>query len=306
MTAGNPEYRIEGWANTWARVFRSKMVIVGLIILASFAILTFIHPVLQATIWDGKQAIYRPETGHDPAILHPSGPSLAHILGTDPLGRDVLSLMTYGLRPTFLVAISTAISAGLIGMIVGTSAAFFKGRGDRVLTHMADAFVLLPPPLIFLIASKRGLLGPIELGLLYGLFYGLGPATIVVRARALSVMEKPYIEAARSAGGGPRWIITHHVIPDVIPHVAAVVLAGVVGALVTQGFIEYFGIAEYRYGLGNLVYNARTYYEVLATGVPWSALMTGALSISLLASAFYMISSGLREVSDPRRARRRV
>ena len=306
MTAGTPEYRIEGWADTWARVFRSKMVIVGLVILAFFAILTFIHPVLQATIWAGQQAVYRPEVGHDPAILHPSGPSLAHFLGTDPLGRDVLSLMTYGLRPTFLVAISTAISAGLIGMIVGTSAAFFKGRGDRVLTHMADAFVLLPPPLIFLIASKRGLFGPIELGLLYGLFYGLGPATIVVRARALSVMEKPYIEAARSAGGGPRWIITHHVVPDVIPHVATVVLAGVVGALVTQGFIELLGIAEYRYGLGNLVYNALIYQSALATGVPWSTLMTGALSISLLASSFYLISAGLREVGDPRHAKRRV
>ena len=304
MTAGTPEYRIEGWANTWARVFRSKMVIVGLIILGIFAILTFIHPVLQATIWSGQQSVYRPEVGHDPAIFHPSGPSLAHFLGTDPLGRDVLSLMTYGLRPTFLVAIATALSAGLIGMIVGTSAAFFKGRGDRVLTHMADAFVLLPPPLIFLIASKRGLLGPVELGLLYGLFYGLGPATIVVRARALAVMEKLYIDAARCAGGGPRWIITHHVVPDVIPHVAAVVLAGVVGALVTQGFIEFLGIAEYRYGLGNLVYNALIYRTALGTGVPWSTLMAGALSLSLLASSFYLISAGFREVGDPRRNRR--
>jgi len=200
MTTGTSQFRIEGWADARARIFRSKMVVVGLIILTFFAILTFIHPVLQATIWAGKQAIYRPETGHDPAIFNPSGPSLAHILGTDPLGRDVLSLMTFGLRPTFLVAISTGISAGVIGMVVGTSAAFFKGRGDRVLTHMADAFVLLPPPLIFLIASKRGLLGPIQLGLLYGLFYGLGPATIVVRARALSVMEKLYIDAARLSG----------------------------------------------------------------------------------------------------------
>ncbi|MFH2073324.1 MAG: ABC transporter permease [Actinomycetota bacterium] len=304
MSTSTPEYKIEGWADTWARVFRSKMVIVGLIILGFFAILTFIHPVLQATIWAGKQMVYRPETGHDPAIFHPSGPSLAHLLGTDPLGRDVLSLMTYGLRPTFLVAIATALSAGLIGMVVGTSAAFFKGRGDRVLTHMADAFVLLPPPLIFLIASKRGLMGPIELGLLYGLFYGLGPATIVVRSRSLAVMEKLYIDAARVSGGGPRWIITHHVIPDVIPHVAAVVLAGVVGALVTQGFIEFLGIAEYRYGLGNLVYNALVYRGALGTGVPWSTLMAGALSISLLASSFYLISAGLREVGDPRRTRR--
>ena len=69
---------------------------------------------------------------------------------------------------------------------------------------------------------------------------------------------------------------------------------------------EFLGIFEYRYGLGNLVYNAITYQRALGTGVAWSTLMAGALGISLLASAFYMISSGLREAIDPRRARRRV
>jgi peptide/nickel transport system permease protein len=306
MTDISYEYEIEGWADTRKRVFKSKMVLAGLVLLGVFAVLTFIHPVLQATVWSSKPAVYRPETGHDTTISHPSGPTIAHPLGTDPLGRDVLSLMTYGLRPTFLVAIATALGAGIVGLVAGTSAAFFRGRYDRVLTHVADAFVLLPPPLIFLIASKRGLMGPFELGLLYGLFFGLGPAAIVVRSRALAVMEKPFIDAARSVGGSPRWIVTHHVVPHVIPHVAVIVLAGVVGALVTQGFVEFLGIAEYRYGLGNLVYNALTYQRALGSGVAWSALLAGALAISLLASSFYMISSGLRDVTDPRRSSRRA
>jgi len=300
------EHEIEGWADTRRKIRQSKMVIAGVTLLGGFAVLTFIHPVLQATVWSDRPAVYRPETGHDPTISHPSGPTLDHILGTDPLGRDVLSLMTFGLRPTFLVAIATALSAGLVGLVAGTSSAFFRGGYDRMMTHVSDAFVLLPPPLIFLIASKRGLMGPFELGLLYGLFFGLGPAAIVVRSRALSVMEKPFIDAARSVGGGPRWIITHHVVPHVIPHVAVVVLAGVVGALVTQGFVEFLGIAEYRYGLGNLVYNALTYQAVFGTGVAWSALLAGALGISLLAASFYMISSGLRDVTDPRRGLRRI
>jgi peptide/nickel transport system permease protein len=148
-------------------------------------------------------------------------------------------------------------------------------------------------------------MGPLELGLLYGILFGLGPAAIVVRARALAVMEKPFIDAARSAGGGSRWIITHHVVPHVIPHLAVVVLAGVVGALVTQGFVEYLGIGGYRYGLGNLMYNALVYYGALGTSVPWSSFLAGSLGISLLASSFYMISAGLRVVADPR-SRRRV
>jgi len=306
VTGNASVYRMQGWSDTGRRVVRSKMVVAGLVILGVFTVLAFAHPVLQATVWSSSPSVYRPETGFDPAIAHPSGPTLAHPLGTDPVGRDVLSLMTYGLRPTFVVAVATAVSAGVAGIIAGTSSAFFRGRYDRVMTHVSDAFVLLPPPLIFLIASKRGLLGPLELGLLYGLFFGLGPAAIVVRSRSLLVMGKPFIEAARAAGGSPRWIITHHVLPDVLPQAAVSVLAGVVGALITQGFVEFLGIAEYRYGLGNLVYNALTYRMALGTGVPWSSLLTGALSISLLASSFYLISAGLREVSDPRRGPRRL
>jgi len=306
MSSARMQYEIRGLADTRRRLLRSKMVVVGLVVLGAFAVLAFIHPVLQATVWSSRAAVYDPVTGFDPAILHPSGPSLAHPLGTDSLGRDVLSLMSYGLRPTFFVAIAAALGAGAVGLVAGTTAAFFKGRYDRVITHLADAFALLPPPLIFLIASKRGLLGPFQLGLLYGLFFGLGPAAIVVRSRAMAVVEKPFIDAARSAGGSPGWIITRHVVPAVVPHAAVVVLSGVVGALVTQGFVEFLGIAEYRYGLGVLVYDALTYRMALGTGVPWSALMTGALSISLLASAFYMISAGLREASDPRREGRRA
>lgn len=306
MTTPRAPYDVAGWADARARLRNNKMVVAGVVLLSVFAVLAFVHPILQATIWSDRQAVYRPVTGHDPLISHPSGPSLDHFLGTDPLGRDVLSLMTYGLRPTFLVAVAVAVSAGLVGLVAGTSAAFFRGRYDRVMTHIADAVVLLPPPLLFLVASKRGLLGPFELGLIYGLFAGLGSAAIVVRARALAVMEKPFIDAARSVGGSPRWIITHHVLPGVLPHLAVVVLSSVVGALITQGFVEFLGIFEYRYGLGNLVYNAITYQRALGTGVAWSTLMAGALGISLLASAFYMISSGLREAIDPRRAKRRV
>lgn len=306
MTHATRGHEIGGWADTRKRLRNNKMAVAGFTVLCVFAILAFIHPILQATVWSDNPAVYRPVTGHDSTIDNPSGPSLTHPLGTDPLGRDVLSLMTYGLRPTFLVAIAVALSAGTIGLVVGASSAFYRGRYDRVMSHISDAVVLLPPPLMFLIASKRGLLGPFELGLLYGLFAGLGPAAIVVRSRALAIMEKPFIDAARSVGGSPRWIITHHLLPAVAPHVAVVTLGSVVGALVTQGFVEYLGIGEYRYGLGNLVYNAMSYQKVLLTGVPWSALMAGALGISLLASSFYMMSAGLRQVIDPRQTRRRV
>lgn len=295
-----------GWADARGRLRSNRMFVAGVSLLGLFALATVMHPVLQATVWADQQAIYRPATGHDPTISHPSGPSLAHPLGTDPLGRDGLSMVTFGLRPAFTVAIATALAAGAIGLFMGVTGAYFRGRWDWFTTHVADAFLLLPPPLVFLIASKRGLMGPLQLGLVYGIFYGLGPAAIVVRSRALAIMEKPYIEAARSVGGNARWIIVHHLVPHLMAHVAVVVLAGVVGALVTQGFVEFLGIRNYRIGLGNMVYAGLTYMTSFGTGVPWATIMSGALAISLLASSFYMISAGLREATDPRLARRRV
>jgi peptide/nickel transport system permease protein len=280
MTAATG-HEIQAWADTRKRLWGNRMVVMGVVILGIFTVLAFIDPVLHATVWSARPQVYNPLVGFDPAVLHPSGPSLVHPFGT-------------------------ALSAGVVGLVFGTASAYFRGGFDRVMTHVSDAFVLLPPPLIFLIASKRGLLNPFELGLLYGLFFGLGPATIVVRSRAIAVMERPFIDAARSAGGSPRWIVTHHVVPHVLSHVAVVVLAGVVGALVTQGFVEYLGIEEIRIGLGNLVYNGLTYARALGTGVPWSTLLSGALGISLLASSFYLISAGMREVTDPKRGSRRV
>ena len=140
MSSAVSGYEIGGWAGTRKRVLRNKMFVAGLIILGTFAVLTVIHPVLQATVWSSEPAVYHPQTGHDRTILHPSPPSLDHVLGTDPLGRDVLSLVTYGLRPSFVIAVSAAVSAGIVGLVVGTSAAYFKGRRDRALTHIADAF----------------------------------------------------------------------------------------------------------------------------------------------------------------------
>ena len=116
MSSAPLEYEIRGWLDTRQRLRRSKMVIVGLVIIGVFGTLAFAHPILQATVWSSRPSVYQPETGFDPAVIHPSGPTVAHPLGTDSLGRDVLSLMSYGLRPTFFVAIASALGAGVTGL----------------------------------------------------------------------------------------------------------------------------------------------------------------------------------------------
>lgn len=127
--------------------------------------------------------------------------------------------------------------------------------------------------------------------------YGLGAGAVVVRSRALVVMAKPFIDATRVAGGSPAWIMGRHLIPHLLPYVAFQVLADVIGALIVQGFVEY-NAGGTKVGLGNLVYHAITYRQALFTAPPWSTLLAGGLTISLLAAAFCLMSSGIKEMLD--------
>jgi peptide/nickel transport system permease protein len=291
-----------------ATLRRSPMALVGALMVAGFAVLAFIHPVLQATVWSSQRSVYHPTVGYDPAIVHPSGPSLSHILGTDPLGRDGLSIVTFGLRPSFILALTVAATATILGLVAGTAAAALRGRSERVITVLADTFVLLPPPLLLLVVNKgRPDWTVIHYGIVYGIAFGMGPVTLVARSRALAVAARQFVESSRASGAGPGWITRRHLMPLVLPHASVAALGGVVGALITQGFIEFLGAGHtHRGSLGAVVYDGITYRNIFGSAVPWSTLLSAALTISLMAAAFYMISAGLREAMDPRLHGRRV
>jgi peptide/nickel transport system permease protein len=284
---------------------RHPKVRIGLILLALFIAAAASHPLLRATLWSGQGSVYHPERGYDRSIAHPSGPTGAHLLGTDAQGRDVLSLLTFALAPSLMVALLVAVAVGVSSIGAGSVAAYFRGPVDRVITHLSDALSLIPPPIALLVVGLARPFGPVQIGLLYGLLYGLGPATTVVRSRALQVMAKPFIDGARIAGGGPRWLIKVHLIPDLLPYAGVQMMAGVTGGLITQAFIEFFGSADTRIGLGSLVYLGISYVGTISGDVAWSQLLAGALAISLLAGTFYLVAVGIREVIDPRYATER-
>lgn len=307
MTGRATTPRLESDVRGTRRLWRDPKMVAGVGLVALFALLAMAHPVLRATVWASDPRVYAPVVGYDPAVPHPSPPGVGHLLGTDPLGRDVFSLLTWGLRPSVTVAAAVAAVAGLLSLLSGALSGYFRGRVDTALSHLADALLLLPPPLLFLVVGRgRPETGPFTLGVLYGLVFGLGPAAIVVRSRALVVMGKPFIEAARAAGGGASWIMRRHLMPDLFPYVAVQVLAGVTGALITQGFIEVIGaVDETRIGMGSLVYLGLIYREALGSSVPWSTLLAGGVSISLLAASFYLMSEGIADAFDVTRTTRR-
>jgi peptide/nickel transport system permease protein len=138
-------------------------------------------------------------------------------------------------------------------------------------------------------------------GITFGILYGLGPATATVRAAALGVMAKPFIDAARLAGAGMGRTVTRHVLPHLVPHAAVQAMIGVAGAVWAEAFLAFRSGVGANIGFGYLVFEGLTWGELFAgvLDTPWWVMSSGAAGITLLAGAFFLIGVGLREIFDP-------
>ena len=288
----------------WRVILANKKVLMGLILLGVFLLFIPGHFLLQELVWQNP-GIYDPQFGYDQTLQHPSGPSGRHWLGTDSRGRDVVSILTAAARPTMTVAITAGAAIGLLSLVLGALAAYRRGWVDGIISHVGDAMVLLPPLLAVLVLGvgrPDESFGSIEVGVTFGVLYALGPATAAVRAAAMSVMVKPFIDAARVAGGGGPWLVTRHVLPHLVPQAAVQMMIGVTGAVVAEAFLSYDAAVGETIGFGQMVYDGITWSQLFAgiAARPWWVMISGAGAIALVAAAFYLLGIGLREAFDPK------
>lgn len=277
---------------------RNPMVAVGGTIILLFGVAALVYPLLIDTVWRGS--VYNPVAGFDPSIVHPSSMSARHLLGTDDLGRDVLSMLLAASRPVWVLSITAAVTTALFAVAVGSVGALFRGWVDGLLSHVSDGFLLLPAPIFVLIVAEQVDLTPTRFGVIYGLITGLGAGAIVLRSQALRVMAEPFIDAARVAGAGRMRILVRHLVPHLVPMATLYMMLSVVGVVVAHGFAAYLGQAPSEVSWGGMVYYGITFGRQFGLGIPWTALLAPALALSLFAGGFYMVSAGLREVLDPR------
>jgi peptide/nickel transport system permease protein len=280
-------------------------ILAGLALLSFFVVLTVIHPLLDATVWAGKDTIYDPQFGFDTSIAHPSAPSAEHWLGTSSTGRDVFSMFAYAARPTLFVAVSAGLSIAIISLVLGALAAYRGGWLDGFVSHLSDAMVLLPAMIaVFILGIGRSdeEFGALQVGLSFGIIYGLGPATATVRAAALTVVARPFMDAARVAGGGGGWILTRHVLPHLYAHAAVQAMIGATGAVIADAFLSFRSAIGEDFGFGQMVYDGIVWSDLMAgiAPIPWWIMLAGAGGITLLAASFYLVGVGLREALDPR------
>ena len=283
----------------WRVFAENRLAVLGLVLILMFGAMAISYPVLRATVW--KQSFYDPVTGYDMETMHPAPPSARHPLGTDGLGRDVLSMLLAATLPAFTVGIAAAVSTALIGTMIGVVSAYYGGTTDVILMHLADAFLLLPAPLFMVIVGMRFReIGPTPLGLIYGLIAGTGGAAIVLRSHALTLMAKPFIEAARIAGGRGDHIMRTHVVPHMLPLTALYMMLAVTGAVVADAFVSFMGFSRSYLNWGTIIYTSFIYSSYVSTGAEWHVLVPPSIALSTFAAAFYYVSRGLHRVADPR------
>ena len=289
-----------GWRLFWREFSHNRLAVAGVLLIVLFGVMAISHPILMKYFWSA--GVYDPLTGFDAKVIHPTGPSATHLLGTDNLGRDVLSMLLASSGSTWILAMTAAGTTALVAMVVGAIGGYYRGWVDFSLSHVSDAFLLLPAPIFVLILGTGNLieLGPVRFGLIYGVITGLGAGAIVLRSQALKVMASPFVDATRVAGGRGRHIIFRHLLPHLFPLAALYMMLAVVGAVVADGFAAFLGQTRSLVNWGTMVYFGITFGANFGSEIPWNALIVPAVALSLFAAAFYLVSVGLREVADPR------
>jgi peptide/nickel transport system permease protein len=217
-------------------------------------------------------------------------PSAAHWLGTDDLGRDVLSRVIFGARASLAIGLGAALVAMLIGVPIGLAAGTLRGRIDVALVALIDLFIALPGLVLALIITAMVGASLRNLVLVLGIVMW-PPIARLVRGQALALREALYVEAARATGGTKLWIIRHHVWPGVLPVVAAQFSISVSFAIFTSASLSFLGlgIPPPAADWGGMV---RAGYDYLAVN-PWMSLAPGA-AVSLTVMGFYIIGASFK------------
>jgi peptide/nickel transport system permease protein len=222
--------------------------------------------------------------------------SPGHLLGSDDLGRDVLSRLLYGARASLLIGLLTTTMAGSIGMTVGMAAGYYGGRVDALLSRVIDAVLALPALLlgIGLGAIYRPGLGTIVAS--RGLVYWASFARIV-RADTLAQGQAPYIEAARSIGASGGRILLRHILPNIAPTVLVLSSLTIAGAIIVEAALSFLGVGIQppEPSWGAMLAQGRGFLQTAW----WLPTFPG-LAIVLVVLGFNLFGDGLRDLSDPR------
>jgi len=274
-----------GALSVWRRLRREPSAIIGAIIIGFFVALAIFAPFI---------APYDPNASDWMAVR--DAPSLAHLLGTDDLGRDVLSRVIYGARASLAAGVVSVLVALAIGIPLGLVAGFFGGILDMVISRIADA--LLACPFLVLAIALAAFLGPSLENAMIAIGISATPIFIrLTRAQTLVVRNEEYISAAISLGIGNVNLITQHVLPNVLAPIIVQATLTMAVAVLAEASLAFLGLGQLppAPSWGSMLDVARQFLSE----APWMALFPG-LAIVVVVVGFNLLGDGLNDALNPR------
>src|SRR5688572_55590 len=273
------------WRDAWRRLLRNKLAVVGgvtVVLLCLVAIFAeFIAP----------HSYTKPNFGRLNEF-----PSRDYPLGTDQLGRDVLSRMIYGARVSMLVGVGAQVIVVLIGVPIGALAGWVGGRMDTVLTRFIDVMYAFPRLLfVILVMSMLGA-GLLNIFIAIGLTGWVGIAR-QTRAQVLALRQKEFVEGARALGARSGRLLVRHVLPNALSPIVVAITFGIPEAIFTEAALSFIGVGinPPTPSWGQMVGEGQQYLRS-----SWHLCVVPSIAIAITMLSFTFLGDGVRDALDPR------
>ena len=270
---------------TWHQLKKNKVAMVSLVVLVIIVLVAILAPVI---------APYGYEVTDKRHTLE--GPSSEHLLGTDRLGRDVLSRLIWGARQSIAMGVLAISISAVLGIIIGAIAGYFGGWLDNLLMRFLDIYQSIP--MMLLCITFAAILGPSVRNAIIAIGISMVPGFArMMRAQILTVRDNEYIEAARCCNASNISILIHHIIPNAISPLIVNITMSIGGAVMSGAGLSFIGLGvqsptpEW----GAMISDARNFLR--ANGE--LALYPG-LCIMITVLGFNLIGDGLRDALDPK------
>jgi len=224
-------------------------------------------------------------------------PSVAHLFGTDEIGRDVLARVIYGARASLLAGVVSVVIALGLGVPIGLVSGYAGRWIDGLLMRITDA--MLACPFLILAIALAAFLGPSLTNAMIAIGISAMPIFIrLTRAQTLAVKVEDYVEAAKALGNPHSRIILRHILPNILPPLMVQATLAIAQAIIAEASLSFLGLGQQppAPSWGSMLNTAKNFLEQ----APWMALWPG-VAIFLAVLAFNLLGDGLRDALDPRR-----
>ena len=271
--------------STWQRLLRRRGAVVGLVVVVVFVLLAVFAPLI---------APYEPTATNFLKVRKP--PSWEHWMGTDEIGRDVMSRLIFGARASLQAGVISVLIAVMLGVPLGLLSGYAKGWVDSLMMRFVDA--LLACPFLILAIAMAAFLGPSLTNAMIAIGITTMPIFIrLVRGQVLAVTVEDYVEAARALGNPHMRIAVRHVLPNIVAPVLVQSTLAIAAAIIAEAALSFLGLGQQppAPSWGSMLNVARQFISQ----APWMSWWPG-LAIVTVVLAFNLLGDGLRDALDPK------